>query len=149
MSEENTVVGHSEATVDPAGLDPRAGELPEDLSQEMVMLIQIFRELAAHQQSLFQQLADVLKSHMSRQNLLLDKIVFGIAINTAALECMLGPNQTMMYNSRVTQMHAVRKAKVEKMQAMLQARAEGQESDQGHTPDEPQTQSEDPGSSAS
>lgn len=123
------------------GLDPRAGEVPEEMSDEMVMLLTAFREVASHQQILFGQLSDVLKSHMSRQNLLLDKIVFGIAINTAALEAMHGPNQTMVYNSRVSQMHAVRKHKVEQMKAMLADRQEGQES----TPDAPPPEGGDQG----
>lgn len=125
-----------------AGLDPRAGEVPEELSDEMLTIIQMFRELVGHQQVLFRELADVLKSHMARQNLLLDKIVFGVAINTAALECMLGPNQTMMYNSRVSQMHAARKHKVEQMQAMLRERGADQAEDPGCTTDAPSEQSE-------
>jgi len=120
--------------IDP-GLDPRLGAPPESLSQEMLTIIQMFRELAAHQQMLFRQLADVLQSHMARQNMLIDRVILNIGVTNCALETMLGPAQQVQFRLAVRKMQEIRQRKVDELKEKLEERQAAQ-AEEDPTPDE-------------
>jgi hypothetical protein len=64
--------------------------------------------------------ADILQSHMARQNMLLDKIVLQIGCTNVALELMLSLEGKSLYASQCTVLHAVYNQKVEKINALIQ-----------------------------
>ncbi len=110
------------AEVNP-GLDARAGEMPKENAEMLSVLVAAFRELAAHAQIQHRALSEVLQTHMARQNMLLDKIVFTQSVGNAALSAMLGADDSVpraMFNSQVSQMQATRQKKIKDLQAKIE-----------------------------
>lgn len=105
-------------------------------------ILNLFRGMAAHFENQFVQLKDVLESHMARQNMLLDGIIFQISITNAALEVMHGAGQSAFYAGKVAQLQALRKQKVEKLQEMINARRPVPVSH--HDPEPSETEQSDP-----
>lgn len=106
------------------GLDQRAGEVPVELSTEMqqvlAILVASYREVMTHITEVQKKHDELIQSHMARQNMLLDSLIFTMSVGNVATRLMLNGAQKLMYNSDVTQMTALRQKKM----AMLQAQIE-------------------------
>lgn len=122
MSDEiESSVSAAEAVTgdDGPGLDPRAGDVPQEMSEEMVVLVQLFREVVADLQVLFQQQNEMLSGQLARMNAWLDRLHFAITTGNAALEAMMGPVQRADYAASVESLKRQRQEQLAQIRQKL------------------------------